>query len=216
MTSLLCQTPSIHMFLLWNSIRDKASSESLCLYYVYTHTHTHTHSFYTSFINRHALEARCSYKNWGHGCTGNDTDPNFCSPKVHILEGEVDKEGGRCCRGLPAPSKWEEAIRGTHKLLAPEASGLLGHAQKSREPLMLWGLGSTFQGGPQGLFLPPGLKTSPFVFSSWPVPPSPSHTRVQFSSVAQSCPTLCNPMNRSTPGLPVHHQLPEFTQTHVH
>ena len=37
---------------------------------------------------------------------------------------------------------------------------------------------------------------------------------VQFSP--QSCPTLCNPMNRSTPGLPVHHQLPEFTQTHVH
>ena len=36
------------------------------------------------------------------------------------------------------------------------------------------------------------------------------------SSVAQSCPTLCDPMNRSTPGLPVHHQLPEFTQTHVH
>ena len=39
---------------------------------------------------------------------------------------------------------------------------------------------------------------------------------VQFSSVAQSCPTLCHPMNRSTPGLPVHHQLPEFTQTHAH
>ena len=39
---------------------------------------------------------------------------------------------------------------------------------------------------------------------------------VQFSSVAQSCPTLCNPMNHSTPGLPVHHQFPEFTQTHVH
>ena len=39
---------------------------------------------------------------------------------------------------------------------------------------------------------------------------------VQFSSVAQSCPTLCDPMNRSTPGLSVHHQLPEFTQTHVH
>ena len=36
------------------------------------------------------------------------------------------------------------------------------------------------------------------------------------SSVVQSCPTLCNPMDRSTPGLPVHHQLPEFTQTHVH
>ena len=39
---------------------------------------------------------------------------------------------------------------------------------------------------------------------------------VQFSSVAQSCPILCDPMNRSTPGLPVHHQLQEFTQTHVH
>ena len=39
---------------------------------------------------------------------------------------------------------------------------------------------------------------------------------VQFSSVAQSCPTLCDPMNRSTPGLPVHHQLPKFTQTHIH
>ena len=38
----------------------------------------------------------------------------------------------------------------------------------------------------------------------------------QFSSVAQLCPTICDPMNRSTPGLPVYHQLPEFTQTHVH
>ena len=38
----------------------------------------------------------------------------------------------------------------------------------------------------------------------------------QFSSVAQLCPTLCDPQNHSTPGLPVHHQLPEFTQTHVH
>ena len=46
-----------------------------------------------------------------------------------------------------------------------------------------------------------------FIFSdSW-------FSSVQFSSVAQSCPTLCDPMNRSKPGLPVHHQLPEFTQT---
>ena len=43
-----------------------------------------------------------------------------------------------------------------------------------------------------------------------------SDKSIQFSSVAQLCPTLCNPMNRSTPGLPVHHQLLEFTQTHVH
>ena len=41
-------------------------------------------------------------------------------------------------------------------------------------------------------------------------------TSVQFISVAQSCPTLCDPMYSSMPGLPVHHQLPEFTQTHVH
>ena len=39
---------------------------------------------------------------------------------------------------------------------------------------------------------------------------------VQFSLVAQSCPSLCDPMNRSMPDLPVHHQLPEFTQIHVH
>ena len=43
-----------------------------------------------------------------------------------------------------------------------------------------------------------------------------ANTDFQFSSVAQLCPTLCNPMNCSTPGLPVHHQLLEFTQTHVH
>ena len=43
-----------------------------------------------------------------------------------------------------------------------------------------------------------------------------SSISVQFSLVGQSCPTLCNPMNRSTPGLPVHHQLLKLTQTHVH
>ena len=41
-------------------------------------------------------------------------------------------------------------------------------------------------------------------------------TKVQFSSVAQWCSTPCDPMNHSTPSLPVHHHLPEFTQTHVH
>ena len=49
------------------------------------------------------------------------------------------------------------------------------------------------------------ISFDPLVFSS-----------VQFSSVAQACPTLCDPMNRSMPGLPVHHQLPQFIQTHVH
>ena len=50
-------------------------------------------------------------------------------------------------------------------------------------------------------------------FQNWYEPVIPS---VQFSSVAQSCLTLCHPMNHSTTGLPVHHHLPEFSQTHVH
>ena len=58
------------------------------------------------------------------------------------------------------------------------------------------------------VLLKPNLKDFEHYFASM--------CSVQFSSVAQSCPTLCNPMNRSMPGLPVHHQLPEFTQTHVH
>ena len=49
-----------------------------------------------------------------------------------------------------------------------------------------------------------------------PVKPKELWLEHMFSSVAQSCPTLCGPINRSTPGLPVHHQLPEFTQTHFH
>ena len=63
------------------------------------------------------------------------------------------------------------------------------------------------------------LQPSPDAQPCWPPPTFsvlPAKGSVQFSSVAQSCPTLCDPMNRSTPGLPVHHQLPEFTQTHVH
>ena len=66
------------------------------------------------------------------------------------------------------------------------------------------------------LLLLPSILPSIRVFSNestlcmrWP-------NSVQFSSVAQSCPTLCNPMNLSMAGLPVHHQLPEFTQTHIH
>ena len=51
--------------------------------------------------------------------------------------------------------------------------------------------------------------------ATWEIPGRPIRSD-QIRSVAQSCPTLCNPMNRSTPGLPVHHQLPEFTQTHIH
>ena len=64
---------------------------------------------------------------------------------------------------------------------------------------------------PQSSFL--HIESAPPVSSPMFRVPVPS---VQFSSVTQSCPTLCEPMNRSMPGLPVHHQLLEFTQTHVH
>ena len=70
-----------------------------------------------------------------------------------------------------------------------------------REPVMSWWCRSSFAG-----------RTSIQEFQLTPE----NIWIVQFSSVTQSCPTLCNPVNRGTPGLPVHHQVPESTQTHVH
>ena len=67
-----------------------------------------------------------------------------------------------------------------------------------------------------------GVTKSWTQLSDWTCQNRPNHLHVHLnylqsvSSVAQSCPTLCDPMNRGTPGLPVHHQLLEFTQTHVH
>ena len=78
-----------------------------------------------------------------------------------------------------------------------EAIGRTGHG--TTDGFQIW------KGIHQGCILLPCLFNLYAEFSS-----------VQFSLVAQSCPTLCDPMNHSTPGLPVHHQLPEFTQTHVH
>ena len=72
-----------------------------------------------------------------------------------------------------------------------------------------WGRGKWWQRKPCYSFV------SVFVSLS-PVHPMSCSSESKFSSVAQSCPTLCDPVNWSTPGLPVHHQLPEFTQTHVH
>ena len=59
---------------------------------------------------------------------------------------------------------------------------------------------------------------APSPITSWKIDGKTMETMTdfQFSSVTQSCLTLCGPMNCSTPGLPVHHQLPEFTQTHIH
>ena len=72
----------------------------------------------------------------------------------------------------------------------------------------------------QGVFPTQGLNLAPLhrgqILYHLSHQRSPTFLSVQFSSVAQSCPTLCDPMNCSTPGLPIHHQIPEFTQTHVH
>ena len=82
---------------------------------------------------------------------------------------------------------------------------------KSKRLLISW-----WQSPSAEILDPQNIKSNTFPTVS----PSISHEVMSItfssSSVAQSCPTLCNPMNRSMPGLPVHHQLPEFTQTQVH
>ena len=66
------------------------------------------------------------------------------------------------------------------------------------------------------LFLQMAFSTSAGLINVMTKAMATHYVALQFSSVTQSCPTLCDPMDCSTPGLPVHHQLPEFTQTHVH
>ena len=83
------------------------------------------------------------------------------------------------------------------------------------------GRGSSFKGAPHGwssFFSYSILSVSPFKFHNylWPNITVSLLISVKFTSVTQLCPTLCDPMNCSMPGLPVHHQLPEFTQTHAH
>ena len=86
-------------------------------------------------------------------------------------------------------------------------SGLSPHGHRFAATLHLSHSHVTvLEGGQAGEFLHVSLKHFFFSFE----------VSDQIKSVAQLCPTLCDPMNRSTPGLPVHHQLPEFTQTHVH
>ena len=76
---------------------------------------------------------------------------------------------------------------------------------RSKHHLILW------LQSPSALILQP-KKIKSVTISTF----SPLLSVTQFGSLAKSCPTLCDPMNRSTPGLPVHHHLLEFTQTHVY
>ena len=62
----------------------------------------------------------------------------------------------------------------------------------------------------------PASPTAPALAGGFFITKPPGMLSVEFSSVTQSCPILWDSMNHSTPGLPVHHQFPEFTQTHVH
>ena len=67
-----------------------------------------------------------------------------------------------------------------------------------------------------GIFQAEVLERGAIAFSMDDSSPLLLNVMIQFSSVTQSCLTVCDPMDCSMPGLPVHHQLPEFTQTHVH
>ena len=118
------------------------------------------------------------------------------------------------------PSLWNSLGMNSHLFL--EASCALGSATWLSRGQRELGWQEIRGRSRRSRFLCDGLKVSfcPLLeISSWRQLQASglrSLSSVPFSSVTQSSPTLCNPVNRSTPGLPVHHQLPEFTQTHVH
>ena len=99
------------------------------------------------------------------------------------------------------------------------------HRTACNEETQVWSMGRGHMIGREWLSTPVFLagefhvERSLVSYSSWghkELDRTERTASVQFSSVAQSCPTLCDPMNHSIPGLPVHHHLPEFSQTHVH
>ena len=118
----------------------------------------------------------------------------LCDPIDGSLSGSWDSPGQEYWSGLPFPSPMRESE------VAQSYATLSVHMDCSLP-------GSSVH----GIFRARVLEWVAIAFSD-----QTSFSSVQFSSVAQSCPTLCDPMNRSTPGLPVQHQLPEFTQTQVH
>ena len=120
----------------------------------------------------------------------------------------------------------EEISSLSHSIVFLSLFALITEEGFVMSPAILWNSAFKWYNFPFLLFLlflffsqlfvrPPQTTILPFCISlywgwSWSWPP------VQFSSFTQSCPTLCDPMDCSTPGLPFHHQLLEFTQTHVH
>ena len=126
-----------------------------------------------------------------------------------LLKGTTEDEVVGCPHWLSA-YEFERTLRqwGTGKPGVLQSMGLQSQTQLSdyiTTTTQTSGKKNTW--GPQ-FACPQGTEFLPTV--------SPSPRADQIRSVAQSCPTLCDPMNRSTPGLPVHHQPPEFTETHVH
>ena len=98
-----------------------------------------------------------------------------------------------------------------HEWLGLQLPTLISHWVSTTQKRDMFGVACFFQWGIlfKKIHIPPVFIAALFtIMRTWKQP--------QFSSVTQLCPTLCDPMNCSTPGLPVHYQLPEFTQTHVH
>ena len=105
----------------------------------------------------------------------------------------------------------ESVMPSSHPILC---RGIFSSVQSSRS--VMSPMNHSTSGLPVHHLLPDFTQTHVHCVGDGIQPAHPLQRNIQFSSVAQLYSTLCNPMNHSTPSLPVHHQLPEFTQTHVH
>ena len=150
-----------------------------------------------------------------------DSDPMDCSPRGFSVHG--DSPGKNIKNGLPCPPPGDLPNLG----ITPTSPALQESVHSLPKMWILYQL--SHLGSPRTLMwvaypLPRGSSqprnrtgvssVARRFFTNWAM--REAHIKFQFSSVAQSSQTLCDPMNYSTPGLPVHHQLPEFTETHVH